>query len=179
MAKESWNKIFDGVIKSEGGYVDHPSDPGGQTNLGVTQAVYSRWIGRNATEAEMRGLTKEDVNPIYKRWYFDAVRGDELPVGIDYSVCDIAINSGPGRAVKMLQKAVGATQDGQLGPMTLEAIEEADDIDTVQKLHYIRQDFYEGLKHFEQFGKGWTRRNTEVAVTAQKMIEDFYHHDRG
>ena len=95
MAKESWNKIFDGVIKSEGGYVDHPSDPGGQTNLGVTQAVYSRWIGREATEAEMRGLTKEDVNPIYKRWYFDAVRGDELPVGIDYSVCDIAINSGP------------------------------------------------------------------------------------
>jgi lysozyme family protein len=171
MAKESWNKIFDGVIKSEGGYVDHPSDPGGQTNLGVTQAVYSRWIGREATEAEMRGLTKEDVNPIYKQWYFDAVRGDELPVGVDYSVCDIAINSGPGRAVKMLQKAVGATQDGQLGPMTLEAIKEADDIDTVQKLHWVRQDFYEGLKHFKQFGKGWTRRNGEVAVTAQKMIE--------
>jgi lysozyme family protein len=72
----------------------------------------------------------------------------------------------------MLQKAVGATQDGQLGPMTLEAIKEADDIDTVQKLHWVRQDFYEGLKHFKQFGKGWTRRNGEVAVTAQNMIED-------
>ena len=116
--KESWEQIFESVIKSEGGFVDHPSDPGGMTNLGVTRAVYSRWLGREATEQEMRDLTKKDVSPIYKQWYFDAINGDDLPAGIDYSVCDIAINSGPSRAAKMLQKCVGAKPDGAIGPVT-------------------------------------------------------------
>ena len=65
--KESWSEIFESVIKSEGGFVDHPSDPGGMTNLGVTRAVYSRWLGRETTETEMRNLTKEDVFRRYKR----------------------------------------------------------------------------------------------------------------
>jgi lysozyme family protein len=168
--KESWSEIFESVIKSEGGFVDHPSDPGGMTNLGVTRAVYSRWLGRETTETEMRNLTKEDVSPIYKQWYFDAINGDDLPSGIDYSVCDIAINSGPNRAAKMLQKCVGAQPDGAIGPMTLQAVSDSDSAEVVERLADVRQSFYEGLKTFETFGKGWTRRNKEVREHSLEMI---------
>ena len=83
--KQSWDRIFEWIIKHEGGYVDHPDDPGGMTNLGVTRKVWSDWIKRDATEADMKALTKDDVKPLYKKWYFDKVRGDDMVsvVGVD------------------------------------------------------------------------------------------------
>ena len=169
--RESWNEIFEGVIKHEGGFVDHPADPGGMTNLGVTRKVYSEWLGREATEGEMRGLTKADVSPLYKKWYFDAVKADDLPAGVDYFTVDIAINSGPRRAAKMLQKCVAAKPDGAIGPMTLKAVADNDSTELIEKLADARQDFYESLKTFKTFGKGWTRRNKEVRAHSLRMVK--------
>ena len=106
------------LLKHEGGFVNHPKDPGGMTNLGVTKAVYDKWIGRESTEQEMRDLTPDDVAPIYKKNYWDKVRGDDLPSGVDWCAFDWAVNSGSGRPAKAIQRAVGAKQDGAIGPMT-------------------------------------------------------------
>ena len=100
------------VLQSEGGYVNNPADPGGMTNLGCTKAVWEEFVGHPVSEADMRGLTPDDVAPLYKRKYWDKVSGDDLPAGLDYAVFDAAINSGPGRAAKWLQEAVGVTADG-------------------------------------------------------------------
>src|SRR4029079_2888623 len=100
---ENWDKAFAEVIKSEGGYVNHPRDPGGPTNLGITQATLSRWLGRHASVADVRALTRDKVKPIYKRNFWDVVKGDELPGGVDFAVYDFAVNSGPSRAARYLQ----------------------------------------------------------------------------
>ena len=110
------------VLEHEGGYVNHPSDPGGMTNLGVTKRVWEEWVGHEVDEKTMRGLTPEIVGPMYKAKYWDKVKGDDLPAGVDYCVFDAAINSGPGRAAKWLQAAVGVDPDGGIGPKTLQAV---------------------------------------------------------
>ena len=106
------------VLKSEGGYVNHPADPGGRTNLGVTQKVWEDWVSHPVTEADMRALTPTDVGPMYKAKYWDMVKGDNLPKGVDYAVFDLAVNSGPGKAAKTLQSVLGANPDGQIGHST-------------------------------------------------------------
>ena len=91
--KKNFDKCLAMLLKHEGGFVDHPKDPGGMTNLGVTKAVYDKWIGRESTEEEMRGLTQDDVAPIYKKNYWDRCKCDDLPSGADWSVFDWAVNS--------------------------------------------------------------------------------------
>ena len=110
------------VLASEGGFVNHPSDPGGMTNLGCTKAVWEEFVGHQVSEADMRALTPDMVAPLYQRKYWDKVAGDQLPSGLDYAVFDAAINSGPGRAAKWLQQAVGVKADGSIGPATLAAV---------------------------------------------------------
>jgi lysozyme family protein len=114
--RENWDKAFDEVIKYEGGYVNNPRDPGGPTNLGITQATLSRWLGRAATVAEVKALTREKVKPIYKRYFWDVIKGDALPGGVDFATYDFAVNSGPSRAARYLQSVVGVKQDGKIGP---------------------------------------------------------------
>ncbi len=160
------------LLKHEGGFVDHPKDPGGMTNLGVTKAVYDKWIGRESTEAEMRGLTQDDVAPIYKKNYWDKCKCDELPSGADWSVFDWAVNSGTGRAAKAIQKIVGATQDGAIGPKTLQLIANQEAQFLVEKMYDQRQSFYEKLDTFATFGRGWTRRNKETKETALELIHE-------
>ncbi len=131
--KKNFDKCLAMLLKHEGGFVDHPKDPGGMTNLGVTKAVYDKWIGRESTEEEMRGLTQDDVAPIYKKNYWDKCRCDDLPSGADWSVFDWAVNSGTGRAAKAIQKIVGAKQDGAIGPKTLQLIANEDPEFLVEK----------------------------------------------
>jgi lysozyme family protein len=108
------------VLKHEGGYVNHPSDPGGMTNLGVTRKVWESWTGKQATEADMRALTPEVVAPLYKNMYWDRVQGDSLPAGVDYMVFDFAVNAGVSRACPyMLQNILFVASDGIIGPNTL------------------------------------------------------------
>ena len=167
--KENFGHCLRMLLKHEGGFVNHPKDPGGMTNLGVTKAVYDKWIGRESTEQEMRDLTPDDVAPIYKKNYWDKVRGDDLPSGVDWCAFDWAVNSGSGRPAKAIQRAVGAKQDGAIGPITLQAVADLDPDRIIESVYHTRQKFYEGLKTFETFGKGWTRRNKETLETALEM----------
>jgi len=160
---------FQMVIKHEGGFVDHPSDPGGMTNLGVTKAAWEEYIGREVTEQEMRDLTVETVKPFYRKNYWDRVRGDDLPPGVDYAVFDFAVNSGVSRASRMLQECVGATKDGSIGPKTVEAAKQHDGAKLAQEICDKRLEFLQGLPHFPTFARGWTRRVLEVAKTAAEL----------
>ena len=166
----NWQKSFELMLKSEGGFVNHPSDPGGMTNLGVTKATWENWVGRESDEAEMRGLTPEKVEPLYKKKYFDAVRGDELPMGLDYLMFDFAVNAGAGRAIKTLQTAVGVTPDGGFGPMTMAAVQAVDPNELIERFSQAKEDFYRSLTTFATFGKGWLNRVADVKVKASAML---------
>lgn len=169
--KKNFSHCLEMLLKHEGGFVNHPKDPGGMTNLGVTKAVYDHWIGRSATEAEMRALKPADVGPIYKANYWDKVRGDDLPSGVDWCAFDWAVNSGSGRPAKAIQRAVGVKADGSIGPKTLQAIADADPEHIIRYVYEVRQKFYESLKTFETFGRGWTRRNQETLETALELAK--------
>ena len=167
--KTNFDKCLEMLLHHEGGYVWHPEDPGGETNLGVTRAVYEQWVGRQVMDGEMKTLTPDDVAPIYKKNYWDKVRGDDLPGGLDWAAFDWAVNSGAGRPAKAIQRCVGATQDGAIGPKTLAAIANKEPDKIIEYVHDIRQKFYERLKTFKTFGRGWTRRNAETLKAALEM----------
>ena len=158
------------VLKHEGGYVDHPKDPGGRTNRGVTQKVWEEWVGHPVDEAAMRALTVQDVAPLYKKNYWDKIKGDRLPMGVDYACFDLAVNSGVGRAAKTLQQAVGVSADGAIGPATLDAVEAADARSLATEICDLRLKFLQSLPTFATFGRGWSRRVAEVEETAFKMV---------
>ena len=169
----NYNECLKIILMHEGGYVNHPKDPGGETNLGVTKRVYEEWGGTK----EMKDLTVEDVEPIYKKNYWDKIKGDDLPDGLDLCVFDFGVNAGPGRAAKFLQKLLGVTQDGGIGPQTLGALQSAIGEDKVtqtremiKKYQSMRQEYYEGLSTFDTFGRGWTRRVNEVTEKSMDMI---------
>jgi lysozyme family protein len=166
----NWQKSFELMLKSEGGYVNNPADPGGMTNLGVTKATWENWVGRESDEAEMRGLTPEKVEPLYKKKYWDAVRGDELPPGISYLCFDFAVNAGAGRSIKTLQTAVGVTPDGGFGPMTMAAVQAVDPVELIERFSQAKEDFYRSLNTFATFGKGWLNRVADVKVKASSML---------
>jgi lysozyme family protein len=165
----NWDVCFNHLIKHEGGYVNHKNDPGGRTNLGITQEVWEDWTDRAVNEAEMRALTPEKVKPLYKELYWDRVKGDKLPAGVDYCVFDAAVNSGVRRASQWLQVALGVTADGSIGPQTL-AMTLAVSPDTIIRNYCAqRLKFLEGLSTWPTFGKGWERRVNEVKQTALAM----------
>ena len=166
--KDNFDECLKMLLHHEGGYVNHPKDPGGETNLGVTKRVYEKWGGTK----DMKDLTVEDVAPIYKKEYWDRCKCDDLESGVDWAVFDWAVNSGTGRAAKAIQKICGAAQDGAIGPKTLALINTQNTEYVIEEFGKIRQDFYESLKTFDTFGKGWTRRNKETTEKALEMIED-------
>lgn len=168
--EKNYDKCIETILHHEGGYVNHPSDPGGETNLGVTKRVYEDWGGTK----DMKDLTVEDVKPIYKKNYWDRVKGDDLPAGLDLCVFDFGVNAGTGRAAKYLQRMIGTTADGGIGPNTLKAlglyIEEVGVEGAITEYQSRRQDYYESLSTFETFGKGWSRRVRETTELAVSMI---------
>ena len=166
--KDNFDECLKMLLHHEGGYVNHPKDPGGETNLGVTKRVYEKWGGTK----DMKDLTVEDVAPIYKKEYWDRCKCDDLESGVDWAVFDWAVNSGTGRASKAIQKICGASQDGAIGPKTLALIGTQNTEYVIEEFGKIRQDFYESLKTFDTFGKGWTRRNKETTEKALEMIEE-------
>lgn len=157
------------VLAHEGGYVNDPRDPGGRTNRGVTQRAWEAYIGHAVDEPTMRGLTVADVGPFYKTQYWDKIRGDALPSGVDCAVFDYAVNSGTGRAAKALQQAAGVLVDGAIGPATLAAVAKADPNDLIARICTLRQSFLQSLSTFPTFGKGWTRRVSEVRDEARAL----------
>lgn len=156
------------VLKHEGGYVNHPKDPGGATNRGVTQAVYDAYRKmRGRGTMSVKFITGEELRAIYKFQYWDRVQGDFLPAGLDYAVFDFAVNSGVGRASKSLQAVLGVAQDGQIGARTLAAIHSSTAV--INALCDRRIGFLRNLKTFLTFGKGWTRRVADVRAEALEM----------
>ena len=162
----NFTEALEHVLKHEGGFVNHPKDPAGITNLGVTIAVWEEWVGRESSEKEMRSLTPEIVAPLYKQKYWDRVKADDLPSGVNYAVFDASVNSGTGRAAKWLQEAVGAVADGAIGEKTLAKVKAHDADALVNAYCDNRLNFLKSLKTFDTFGKGWTRRVEEVRQVA-------------
>ena len=158
------------MLKSEGHFVNHPSDPGGMTNLGVTKKAWEAWVKHPVDEAEMRSLTPEIVAPFYKAQYWNPCKCDELPIGIDYAVFDFAVNAGVSRASKTLQTALKTGGDGIIGPVTLGVAANADPDEFLEKFSAAKEQFYRSLQTFDTFGKGWLRRVVEVQNAAEGMI---------
>ena len=170
--QSNWQKAFEQMLASEGGYVNHPADPGGMTNLGVTKRVWEEWVGHPVDEKQMRALQPADVTPLYQRKYWNATKCSELPAGLDLCVFDTAVNSGPGRAVKLLQTYIGVAADGAIGEKTLAAINEFKGqalIDLINGYCDSRQAFLAGLPTFATFGKGWTARVERLRAEAVEM----------
>jgi lysozyme family protein len=164
----NWDRSFKLLLASEGGYVNNPADPGGRTNLGVTQSVWESWVGRASGEKEMKALTPEMVEPLYKKKYWDACKCDNLPSGIDYLVFDFAVNAGVGRSAKTLQTVVGVTPDGAIGLKTLAAVVTTKDL--IEKFSDEKAKFYKSLPTFSQFGNGWLNRIAQVKRDAYLMV---------
>jgi lysozyme family protein len=165
----NFDTCLDHILLSEGGFVNHPKDPGGMTNLGCTKATWEMFVGHSVSEKDMRNLTKDDVRPLYKRKYWDKVSGDLLPAGLDYAVFDAAINSGPGRAAKWLQELVGVTADGSIGPGTLAAVAAFSPSELISQYNDKRLQFLEALPTFAVFGKGWSNRVSSVQSIASQQ----------
>ena len=168
--KSNYDKCLETILHHEGGYVNHPKDPGGETNLGVTKRVYLEHGGTK----DMKDLLVEDVAPIYKSGYWDKMKGDELPGGLDLCVFDFGVNAGPGRAAKYLQTMIGTVADGGIGPNTLKAVstyvEEHGIEASIVNYQKARQGYYEKLSTFETFGRGWTRRVDETTDLAKNLV---------
>lgn len=167
--KDNFKQCLEMLLEHEGGFVNHPRDPAGMTNLGITKKVYEEYLGHAVTEIQMRSLDKETVAPIYKSNYWDRIKGDALPSGVDWSVFDWAVNSGNSRAAKALQTIVGAQADGAIGSKTLAAVEAMKPKDIINEMYKVRQKYYESLPTFDVFGRGWSRRNYETLVKALEM----------
>lgn len=160
------------VLVHEGGYVDHPKDPGGATNKGITIATFRGWAGNNSlTKEDLRNITDETVAKIYHDRYWMKVRGDDLPLGLDYTVFDFGVNSGPSRSIKFLQRAVGVEADGVFGEKTLAAVKAFGAVPAIISLSTARLAWLKTLGTFETFGKGWSRRVAEVEQAALKMTQ--------
>lgn len=154
MALSNFEPSFKAMIRHEGGYVDHPADPGGATNLGVTIGTLSGWLGRKATKAEVRALTVDAVKPIYRKNYWNTIGGDGLPIGLDYCLFDVSVNSGPGKA-----RQFRAATAGKFAKVT----------DEIKAVCARRRAFFQSLRTFKTFGKGWMRRVAEVEALAIRM----------
>lgn len=167
----NFDKCMEMLLKHEGGFVNHPSDPGGMTNLGITQNTYNEYHGIRLDEQGMRDLTVDDVKPIYRRNYWDRCRCPDLPSGIDWAVFDAAVNHGTGRGAKLLQKAVGAAEDGAIGAMTLMCVDKHDPVNVINRMALYREEFYRSLSTFDTFGRGWLRRNDETRESAADLVK--------
>ena len=146
--------ILDFTLKYEGGWSDDPRDPGGATMKGVTLANFRRFVKPDATKADLKKITDEQVATVYRRFYWDAVAGAELPGGVDYAVFDFAVNSGPKQAAEYLQAAVGAKVDGKIGPATLKAAKSMMRATVINDLCDRRMAFLKRLPTWKTFGKG-------------------------
>ena len=165
--KDNFEQCLALVLKEEGGYVNNPKDPGGRTNYGVTQKVWEEYVGHPVTEEDMHNLTALDVTPLYKKNYWDKIRGDELPYGVDYACFDLAVNSGVSRAAKFLQQALGVSADGVIGPATMDALEASNARQVATDICEKRLQFLQSLPTWGTFGA----RITRVENIAFRMVD--------
>ena len=169
MARNNFDRSLSAVLKHEGGYVDHPRDPGGATNMGITHRTLAAWRKRPVTKQDVMNLTRGEAGAIYETQYWDAVKGDDLPAGLDYAMFDYAVNSGAGRAIRDLQAVLGVERDGSLGLRTMAAVQASDVRATINALMDRRLAFLKRLSTWDAFGRGWARRVSDVRRLALAM----------
>lgn len=169
MSADCYPESIRRLLASEGGYVNHPSDPGGPTNFGITLADYRKYVKADATAADVRAMKVDEAKAIYRAKYWGVMRGDELPAGVDYCVFDYAVNSGTGRAPKVLQRVLGTAVTGRMDEATLAAARGRDRCALISAICDERMRFLQGLKTWPVFGKGWSKRVGEVRAAALAM----------
>lgn len=173
--RDEFNRALPRVLVHEGGYVNHPKDPGGETNKGVIQRTYDAFRkAKGLALQSVRHITDAEVAEIYKKEYWDRVGGDKLPPGVGYVVFDGAVNSGVAQSVKWLQRALkeyglyGGKVDGVAGQGTIDAVGGVNDHDAlIAKIIARRDAFLRALKTWKTFGKGWAARIANVLKTGQ------------
>lgn len=175
--EERFARCLNFVLKQEGGYVDHPADPGGATNLGITRKTLARWRKVSPwwdlPKADVKALGVGEAGQIYQSSYWRRVQGAALPGGLDLALFDFAVNSGPERAIKALQARLRVKADGDMGPLTLDALKAHVAIAGVAGLTIAlcdgRLGFLQRLSTFAVFGRGWSRRVAEIRNAALAM----------
>ena len=169
--KDNFEESLRRVLAHEGGYSNHPSDPGGATNWGITIADARMYWKRDATPADVRAMPRDVAKRIYKARYWDACRCDELPSGVDYAVFDFGVNSGVSRSIKYLERIANVPQDGKADDLLVRTVAHMDAKMVVAQLCNSRLAFLKGLKTWGTFGKGWGRRVQEVKDAATRMAD--------
>jgi len=168
----SFDRALNFVLKWEGGYVDHPQDPGGATNRGVTQSVYDSYRERNnKSRQSVRQLTDNEMHDIYKKEYWDKLQCDILPPKLAIALFDCGVNTGNKRAIKQLQGVLGIAVDGRVGDQTRQAWQTADGT-AIDKFMQVRREYYVNLGKnykFKVFLKGWLNRWVDLARYLQYM----------
>jgi lysozyme family protein len=157
----NFDQAFSHLLRSEGGFVDHPDDPGGATNWGITERV----ARANGFAGHMRDLPQDTAKAIYRRLYWDAVDAENLPAIVRYAMFDAAVNSGVGQAARWLQRAVGVADDGRIGPVTLRAVGQASPDKLLRSMLAQRLLFMTNLTGWNSFGRGWARRIASLMET--------------
>ena len=171
MASTSFPTALAFVLKVEGDFVHHPADPGGATRFGITEATLARARRSAASVEDVRALQSDEAARIYRGWYWNAIRGDDLPPGLDLAVFDIAVNSGPGRAARLLQAALSVPADGIVGPVTLDAARRSDRVRTIRALTNSAS-ASSRVSPWPIFGRGWKRRTLAAERAALLLAGD-------
>ncbi|NKW80553.1 glycoside hydrolase family 108 protein [Ochrobactrum pecoris] len=164
--KSNFQKVMPYIFIEEGGYVDNPSDPAAPTNMGITIATLSAWEGRQVSPDDVKEMTQATATQIYHSQFWNKIDGDNLPSGIDYAVFDFSVNSGPGRAAKMLQSVLGMPEDGVIAAQTVAAANMRSADEVINALCDARASWLEGLSTASTFGKGWLARVERVRSRA-------------
>ena len=167
--KDNFDKCLSITLRHEGGWADHPKDPGGATMKGVTIGTYAQFKGRKVTKDELRNISDADLRTIYRRNYWDKVRGDDLPAGLDLVAFDGAVNSGPARGARWLQQGVGVAADGKIGPATIAAAKAVPASPAIAASCDARLEFLHRLKTWPTFGRGWQSRVDDIRRQAVAM----------
>jgi lysozyme family protein len=179
MSASSYDEALRRLLVHEGGYSDHPSDPGGPTNFGITIHDYRNYVKPNAATADVRGMKIEEAKAIYRSKYWNALRCDELPAGLDYAVFDYGVNSGTARAAKVLQRILALPDSGKITDAVIAATKAGDAPKLVAALCDERLRFLQSLKTWPVFGAGWGRRVAEVKAAALGMAKASAAHASG
>lgn len=175
MAAKNFQPLVTQVLGIEGGISDRPlkADPGGLTNMGVTQKVYDNWRSLRGLPAKsVREITSQEVIAIAKANYWNTVQGDKLPSGVDFAVFDFSFNSGPAQAVKELQRVLGVGADGVVGLATLRALAGADPAEVINGVCDRRLAFMKKLKNWNANKNGWTKRVAHVRAQSLTLASN-------
>lgn len=170
MSASSYDEALRRLLVHEGGYSNHPSDPGGPTNFGITLGDYRKHLKPDATAADVRTMKLVDAKAIYRSKYWDALRCDQLPAGVDYAVFDYGVNSGIGRSGKVLRRVLDLADDSHVvTTAVIAAAHKCEPRDLVLRICAERLRFLKALRTWPVFGNGWARRVEEVKSAALRM----------